>query len=232
MSVTKFNSVMSFLPPAWVERVLVEYDRNDVAHQRDHAIAVVNAAHDIIQLSSELESHRQVILTGALLHDIKCWVNRDKHHILGALAAKRVMAENPDVLGLFNENDIINIEVCILEHRASWKHARSNLLSDCVASADRGDVDINAYLRRAIRYRYSHMPAGTKVTHDIKMNIVEDSVQHMREKFGVRGYAWATLPHYTKLRCEQQIEHTKQVITTNPGSLIVLGYDNFDAWTV
>lgn len=231
MSTLQFNKVMGFLPTEWVERVLVEYDRNDVAHQRDHAINVVNAADDIINLYSELESHRKVILVAALLHDIKCWVNRDKHHMLGALAAKRVMAEMDGVLVHFDDEDIINIETCILEHRASWKHVRSNLISDCVASADRGNIDVNAYMRRAVRYRYSHLPAGTEITHDVKMNIVEDSLQHMREKFGIKGYAWATLPYYTKLRCEQQIEHTKEVITTNPGSLIVLGYDNFDAWT-
>jgi exopolyphosphatase/pppGpp-phosphohydrolase len=228
-----YEILEEFLPRAFIDKALSEYNKNDAAHLEDHAIAVVTNADIIIDRYPELRHHRKVILTAALLHDVKCHVNRDKHHILGALAVYReYLCGFQETKGMFSQHQITMIEECVLEHRASWKHERSHCASECVAAADRGKPDLFGYMRRAVRFRYAHLPEGAEVTDDIKRQIISESIVHMREKFGDNGYAWETMPHYTLLMYEEDIAEMKASVTNPNSDLHYTAFDLFDGWVV
>jgi len=226
-----YELLQGHLPELLIEKALAEYAKNDAAHLEDHAINVVLHAAEIIDRFPELQKDRAVILVGALLHDTKCHVNRDKHHVLGALAVYREYIQaHPMTLAMYSTKMISQIEECVLEHRASWKHKRSHNASEAVAAADRGKPDLYGYMRRAVRFRYAQLDAGTNVTNTVKSTIVQDSIIHMREKFGDDGYAWATMPHYTLLMYENEIAEMKLALTASNKDLLVTAFDQFDNW--
>jgi hypothetical protein len=228
-----YEILEEFLPRAFIEKALAEYAKNDAAHLQDHAITVVTNADIIMDRFPELREDRRVILTGALLHDVKCHVNRDKHHILGALAVYReYIRSNPITRSTFFPEEITRIEECVLEHRASWKHKRSHDASECVAAADRGKPDLFGYMRRAVRFRYAHLPEGANVTDDIKRQIISESIVHMREKFGDKGYAWETMPKYTLLMYEEDIAEMKASVIIPNSDLHHTAFELFDGWVV
>jgi len=228
----RFREVLEeFLPKEFIEKALGEYALNDAAHLQDHAVNVVLEADKIIDRFEELWPYRRVILTAALLHDVKCHVNRDKHHILGALAVFReYLLGNDKTKDTFTAEEITMIEEAVLEHRASWKHKRSHDVSECVAAADRGKPDLFSYMRRAIRYRYAQVPAGTVMSEESIRRIVHDSVTHMSEKFGDHGYAWNTIPKYTKLMYDREIESIQDSVTRDQPIMVLVGMEHFNEW--
>ncbi|QXO10027.1 hypothetical protein pEaSNUABM37_00066 [Erwinia phage pEa_SNUABM_37] len=228
-----YEILEEFLPREFIDKALAEYAKNDAAHLEDHAIIVVTNADIIMDRFPELREDRRVILTGALLHDVKCHVNRDKHHILGALAVYReYIRSNMITRSTFFQEEITRIEECVLEHRASWKHKRSHDASECVAAADRGKPDLFGYMRRAVRFRYAHLPEGAEVTDQIKRQIIAESIVHMREKFGESGYAWETMPKYTLLMYEDDIAEMKAAVMSSNSGLHATAFELFDGWVV
>jgi len=221
----------TYLPESVISKALSQYALNDAAHLEDHAIAVVIHADEIIKRFPELQQWRGVILVAALLHDTKCHVNRDKHHILGALAVYReFLCSSPVSRNAFTYDEVTMIEECVLEHRASWKHKRSHSASEAVAAADRGKPDLYGYMRRAVRFRYAQLEQGTVVTEETKRTIITDSITHMREKFGVSGYAWDSMPKYTLLMYEAEIEEMKSAVSYPNSHLVTVALERFDEW--
>lgn len=231
---TRFYEILEeFLPRAFIDQALAEYAKNDAAHLEDHAINVVLHAEEIIDRFPELRKHRWAILTAALLHDVKCHVNRDKHHILGALAVYRgYIREYQQTRSIFFNEEITMIEEAVLEHRASWKHKRSHDVSECVAAADRGKPELFSYLRRAVRYRYAQLAEGAVLSEEIKVTIISDSLVHMREKFGENGYAWVTMPKYTLLMYEANIAEMKAAVHANLCATFDKAMEMFDSWII
>lgn len=192
-----------FLPVDFINDVLDEYALNDRAHREDHVVDVVSNADLLINNFKELRWHRKSILLAALLHDVKCHVNRELHHINAALAVYREYLEpNPNIRVQFGSRDITIIERCVLEHRASWKPERYNNASEAVAAADRGVPDYSKYIMRAINYRMKRIAAGEEIR-----TIALDVIEHMRDKFGEDGYAWGSVPKYTKLMYKDEIRN-------------------------
>lgn len=226
-----YEILEGYLPREFIDQALAEYRKNDAAHLEDHAINVVLHADEIIDRFPELQKQRHVILTAALLHDVKCHVNRDKHHILGALAVYREYIDAHFVSRhCFRYQEVTMIEEAVLEHRASWNHKRSHDVSECVAAADRGKPELFTYLRRAVRYRYAQLVEDTVLTEDIKVTIINDSLVHMREKFGENGYAWRTMPKYTLLMYEANIAEMKAAVHANQCATFDKAMEMFDAW--
>lgn len=226
-----YSILEEYIPRKLIDQALAEYRMNDAAHLEDHAFNVVLHADIIIKRFPELQEYRGVILIAALLHDVKCHINRDKHHILGALAVYReYMNTHMFTRCNYFPTEITMIEEAVLEHRASWKYKRSHNVSEAVAAADRGKPELLAYLRRAVRYRYAQLPEGVSLTDQIKARIVRESLEHMRDKFGVNGYAWETMPKYTLLMYEEDINEMKSAVQYQEGETFDKGMALFDTW--
>jgi hypothetical protein len=201
------------------------YKLNDAAHQPDHALAVMAEASNIISHYPELEKWRKQIMLGCLFHDTHCHVNRDMHHLLGAEHAIDALSPYATDYGL-SRADIYLIGQAILEHRASWKYPRINPVSNVVASADRGYPDLQKYIRRAVQYRYKRMAI-------ININtIIDESIEHMVEKFGEGGYAWESYPTYAAIMHGDAITKVKEQLGSKKGRAELKDYAelNFDEW--
>lgn len=245
---SNFNAIVSFLPEAMVEHVLAEYDLNDPAHLRQHAIDVVCHADEIIKhYHGELEKYRKPIIIAALLHDIKCHVNRDLHHILGALAVDEILerfdiavikpadlfdlTSSPRNDGGYRRQTVESIKLAVLEHRASWKTERSGVISEVVAAADRGKPDMYKYIRRAVLFRTAHVDeASLPFTDEMKRSVIKESIDHMKEKYGVDGYVYKTLPTYTRRMYRKDLDRIVILLENESDKLVDFAMANFDKW--
>lgn len=201
------------------------YKQNDAAHQPDHALVVMAEASDIIAHFPELEKWRKQIMLGCLFHDTHCHVDRDMHHLLGAEHVREALAPHAQDYGL-SRADIYLIAQAVLEHRASWKYPRINPVSNAVASADRGYPDLQKYIRRAVQYRYKRMAV-------INMNtIIDESIDHMVEKFGDGGYAWESYPTHAAKLHHDAITAVKEQLGSKKGRAALKEYAelHFDEW--
>lgn len=243
-----FKEIVSFLPADLVEDVLIEYDLNDPAHMRQHAIDVVCHADEIIKKYPDtLESSRITIITAALLHDIKCHVDRDLHHVLGAMCVEKmlfnydikIMIEvqedrrhlDEDCITQLSWDEVEEIKMAILAHRASWTHKRGSVVSDVVAAADRGKPDMFKYIRRAVLFRAAHVDESVlPLSKQMKLSIVNESIQHIKEKYGSGGYVYKSLPRYTGLMYNKELENIRLTLECDTNSLRTFAMDNFDKW--
>ncbi|ANJ64886.1 putative phosphohydrolase [Erwinia phage vB_EamM_Special G] len=201
------------------------YKQNDTAHQPDHMLAVLAEAAHIIQSFPDLEKWRTQIMLGCLFHDTHCHIDRDMHHLLGAEHAQEALLEYACGYGM-SRADVYLISQAVLEHRASWKYPRINPVSNAVASADRGYPDLKKYIRRAVQYRYKRMAV-------INMNtIIDESIEHMVEKFGDGGYAWESYPTYAAVMHGDAIQQVKQQLRSKEGKAQLKEYAelHFDEW--
>lgn len=208
-----------------IEIAMELYSKNDPAHQYDHALAVMIEADNIIGCHAELEKWRNHIMLGCLFHDSHCHVNRDKHHILGAEHALRILGDNPAGYKMTRAG-VYLVAQAILEHRASWKTLRISPVSDVVASADRGRPNLQKYIKRAVQCRYNENPA-TEMD-----QIIGDSLAHIHEKFGEDGYAWESYPRYAMMSHRDDINRMKTFLASQSrcADLIEYARDNFREW--
>lgn len=113
------------------------YDRHDLAHKWDHAIAVTNLALDMNE-KLQLGIYKASIFIAGLCHDIGLGdngKNRDLHHLIGV----KVLQQLPGIMDLI---DYWNIDPGLIfsaieEHRGSYTEEYSSNLSELISSADR-----------------------------------------------------------------------------------------------
>ncbi len=153
------------------------YDLNDEAHRIDHADQVCINALEIME-RLDIFVNKQVIVLAAYIHDIKCNVNRKTHNIL---ASKYVMDEwdQDMLLSEMSENQRMTISIAVLQHRSSYKGERTSIVSNIIATADMGPVDLTETIMRSYKYN-SEVP-------DKEVRII-NVYNHLKEKFGTSGY--------------------------------------------
>ncbi len=169
-----------------------EYKLNDIAHQIDHADTVAVRAIEYTETAIDmhypelkpmiLHSMTIMAIIAAYAHDVRCYIDRDIHHILGG---QWCLDNKAALMRLFslNEDNIKCIAVACSEHRASFKDVHTYLLSEIISCADRGrpSMDVKEYYGRS--YIYSRDKLGSSIE-----QAIEHSVKHTTEKFGLNGY--------------------------------------------
>ena len=180
--------------------VLDKFYGESEAHGRGHISEVMNKALRLNQKYNLKVDPEEIVLT-ALLHDIFSNTNRDNHHIE---AYQWVMSSMYPRLA--NKEKRTRIANAIKEHRASYKDAYSSVLSELIATADRGYPDLDKILKRM----YIHVKETNSTTRNgytmyytdrvlSHKEILEQMVYHLEEKYSRKGYI-----QYTKL---YTIEH-------------------------
>jgi len=227
---------LNFLNPNWVHTVLELCDRNDKAHQRDHIFTVLKEAQAILQDNPELDKHwRFHVLTAVLVHDSCCWMDRKNHHVLGAgfflEAFEQEEVFNDYFAPAFLKAGALVIAQAVLEHRASWTGTRISPVSQAVAAADRGIPNYTKYLRRAVEYRIGRLKEGTVMTTVLRDQIIEESLNHVLDKFGSEGYAWKNYP-FEYYRYKNEVKGIITVIESKAGRDQLRDYAKleFDTW--
>lgn len=154
------------------------YEQNDAAHRIDHIDEVYQNA---IQINSVLKLGLDTgfIAIVVYVHDLFA-VHRHNHH---ELAAAHLLTTNEWYMTGISEHQRRILAAAVREHRASYTGAYTSILSEVLASADKGaPTNLLAMIERSFNY------GRTKLA----LNPTDATIhafKHMHEKFGRNGYA-------------------------------------------
>lgn len=124
------------------------YDKNDRAHKLGHAISVTKSALKI-NAEQKLGLNDYMICAAAMYHDVLAR-HRANHE---EMAKDYVLISNDAELARFTTEERILIAYACAEHRASYTGKYSSLLSELIATADRGaPTKIDTYMERSVQY--------------------------------------------------------------------------------
>lgn len=168
------------------------YRLNDRAHQEEHFYSVLA---DGIEMNHalKLDCNVDMIAIVAWTHDMFAW-SRENHHIL---AESWVRSTNDPVIAALTDKERDMVATACLEHRASSSATYSSVLSELMASADRGKPVLAEKLSRAYVFAKD---AYNMSDEDAFMK----SITHVREKFGRNGYQ--ALPELYTRYYERELE--------------------------
>ena len=165
------QQIVKDFSPAW--------DLNDRAHRFAHFSAVENCGLAINE-RLDLGFDPKLIMLAAFFHDMFAWSRHNHHH----LSSEWVKTCDYNLIVELSEEERLMVAAGCNEHRASGKDPFTCDFAELICSADREfPGDIPRMLERAVLFRQKQSP---------KMSVEEGfalSVQHLKEKFGVGGYA-------------------------------------------
>jgi len=151
------------------------YDKNDKAHDISHINYVIKRS---FELSKDLGLNPNIIYTSAAFHDIGHHIDTENHEMVSA----QIFLEDKEMRNFFTAEELVVIKEAIEDHRASLEHEPRSIYGKLLSSADR-NIDVDMPLRRTYLYGLKHYPDLTLEQH------IERSYKHIKEKFGVDGYA-------------------------------------------
>lgn len=177
------------------ENILPLYDGFDKAHQRDHAVQVIERS---LRLAAYYDVDINMVYAIAAYHDVGLCEGRETHHTV----SKRIMLNDSNLLQWFNEEQIKIMADAAEDHRASSGHEPRSIYGKIVAEADRL-IDPIKVMMRTVQYGLDHYPELDKEGQYQRFR------QHMIEKYSDMGYLKLWLPESDNA-C--QLEELRSVI--------------------
>lgn len=194
----------------YIEReILPRYNGFDQAHQRDHALMVIQQS---LEIAAVLEVDIDMVYTIAAYHDTGLCEGRELHHE----ASARIIRADQQLRRWFTEEQIATMADAAEDHRASAKQSPRTIYGRIVAEADRF-IDPVTIIRRTIQYGLDHYPNLTREEHYQRM------VSHLHEKYGRNGYLKLWFPESPNTA---RLEALRQIID-NKAALRVFFDENF-----
>ncbi len=158
------------------ENIFPSYKKNDLGHNLDHIKYVIDRslkfAHEVNDINYDM------VYTIAAYHDIGHFIDAKNHE---KVSAEMLLADE-NLKKFFTEDQIRTMAEAVYDHRASMEGNPRSIYGKIVSSADRNTL-IEVPLKRAYAYRIKHNPNYTLD------QIIEESRQHIINKFGKQGYA-------------------------------------------
>lgn len=188
-SVRNFVSVIrrdigSFIGNKTLDEILESYRHNDDGHLIDHIFYVMRNGRDLSNYFELTRREKAIVYAACLMHDLGCRYDRDTHHEISANMVRQILRTD----GNFTEEEIEQVSLCCLEHRASFKGTHSSKLSRIVAVADRGVPQTKTLMKRTLQYNISKGDLT-------KEEIIGNAVFHLADKYNLTtGYMWRTYP--------------------------------------
>lgn len=180
----------------YVEReILPRYDGFDQAHQRNHALMVIQQS---MEIAAHLEVDTNMVYAIAAYHDTGLCEGRELHHE----ASARIIRADQQLRRWFNEEQIATMADAAEDHRASAKQAPRTIYGRIVAEADRF-IDPITIIRRTIQYGRDHYHTLTREGHYQRM------LSHLHEKYGRNGYLKLWFPESPNT---ERLEKLRQLI--------------------
>lgn len=192
--------------------IFPSYAKNDMGHNIDHIKYVIERS---LKFASTIpDINYDMVYVIAAYHDIGHYIDAKNHEKVSA----EMLLQDQNLRDFFTEDQIITMSEAVYDHRASLKGEPRSIYGKIVSSADRNTL-LNLPLKRTYAYRLVHNPDSTLD------EIIEESRQHLLDKFGSSGYATEKMyfpdPDYqvfleniTKLS-ENPIEFRKQFLLVN-----------------
>ena len=74
-----------------------------------------------------------------------------------------------------------------LEHRASYTGGTTSFVSELVAVADRGPIDMEEFITRTVKFAFEKYKGNEGL-------IFDHAINHLKDKISKNGYMWKTYP--------------------------------------
>ena len=145
--------------------IFPSYKKNDLGHNLDHIRYVIDRS---LKFASNQDD-----------------INYDMVYVIAAYHEKvsaDMLLEDINLRKFFTEDEIQTMAEAIYDHRASLEGEPRSIYGKIVSSADRNTL-VEVPLKRTYAYRVEHNPTDTLD------EIIEESRQHIINKFGKKGYA-------------------------------------------
>lgn len=173
-----------YIPIDLLRNCIFSITLNDPAHNLDHIYQVCKLGLELADKAKLTPNEKRLAIAGCLMHDLGCRYDRDTHHLISyGLVYDHIAAYAPKS---FTPDEVKEIAVACLEHRASNKTRPTTNISEVVSLADRGEPDLKLYIRRAIQHR-----KGDGLS---KEEMIDEVLAHLIDKFGIDGYCWESYP--------------------------------------
>ena len=158
------------------KNIFPSYKKNDLGHNLDHIKYVINRS---LKFASEVDGiNFDMVYTIAAYHDIGHYIDAKNHE---KVSAEMLLADE-NLKEFFTEEEIKTMSEAVYDHRASMEGEPRSVYGKIVSSADRNTL-VEVPLKRTYAYRVEHNP------NDSLEDIIEESRQHVINKFGKKGYA-------------------------------------------
>lgn len=158
--------------------VLPRYDYLDRAHNRDHAVAVIN---ECCRLAERYDVDPLMAFVAAAYHDIGLKFGRELHH----LASAQMLYDDIELRRWFSHSDICTMRDAIEDHRAGSKREPRSELGRILHEADL-QLEPDTVLSRALSYRLAD-----GATFD---SVFGPAYDHLVQKYGPEGYIHICMP--------------------------------------
>lgn len=158
------------------KEIFPEYKKNDSGHNLDHIKYVLERSLKFAENIPNINMHMVYVI--AAFHDIGHHIDAKNH---GQISSE-ILAKDEFIKKHFTEEELNIMVEAVADHRASLEYEPRSIYGKIVSSADR-NTDINVPLKRTYSYRKEHFPESTLE------EIIEDSRNHIIDKFGRNGYA-------------------------------------------
>ena len=156
--------------------IFPSYKNNDSGHNIDHIQYVIDRS---IKFAKEVKDiNYDMVYTIAAYHDIGHYIDAKNHEKVSA----EMLLSDKNLKDFFTEEEIRIMSEAVYDHRASLEGEPRSIYGKIVSSADRNTL-VDVPLKRTYAYRLKH-------NHYNSIDeIIEESRQHIIDKFGKKGYA-------------------------------------------
>lgn len=158
------------------ENIFTSYDKNEDGHKLDHIMYVIDRS--FMFASRVPDVNLEMVYVIAAYHDIGHYIDADNHEKVSG----EMLLKDKNLRRFFTDEEIKIMSEAVCDHRASSKNEPRSIYGKIVSSADR-NVLVEIPLKRTYSYRKVHSPNSTLD------EIIEESRQHLLDKFGKKGYA-------------------------------------------
>lgn len=158
------------------ENIFTSYDKNEDGHKLDHIMYVIDRS--FMFASRVPDVNLEMFYVIAAYHDIGHYIDAENHEKVSG----EMLLKDKNLRKFFSEEEIKTMSEAVCDHRASSKNEPRSIYGKIVSSADR-NVLVEIPLKRTYSYRKVHSPNSTLD------EIIEESRQHLLDKFGKKGYA-------------------------------------------
>lgn len=162
------------------DRIIPQYANFDKAHQINHAEKVIDES---LKLASYYDVDVSMVYVIAAYHDLGLCEGREFHHIVSG----RILLEDETLRHWFTDEQLLQMNEAIEDHRASNKQAPRSAYGKIVAEADR-IIDPEVTLRRTVQYGLSHYPEMDKEQQYKRFR------EHLTNKYEEGGYLKLWIP--------------------------------------
>ena len=158
------------------KNIYPEYQKNDSGHNIDHIKYVLERSLKFAKTVPDINLDMVYVI--AAFHDIGHHIDAKNHEQVSS----EILEKDEFIKNCFTKDELKTMVEAVVDHRASLEYIPRSIYGKIVSSADR-NTDIDIPLKRTYSYRLEHFPNATLD------EIIEESRQHIIDKFGSNGYA-------------------------------------------